>query len=71
MGNALQEMLHRLNTLFNKVTDWLLIVIGVALIVKASLAVDVPLARYAINGVGALLVGLGFWYRHRRKRRHR
>ena len=69
--NALQEMLHRLNILFNKVTDWLLIVIGVALIVKASLAIDVALARYVIIGVGVLLVCLGLWYRHRRKQRHR
>ena len=69
--NALQEMLQRLNVLFNRVTDWLLIVIGVALIVKASLAVDVPLARYVIMGCGVLLAGLGLWYRHRRKRRHR
>ena len=69
--NALQETLHRLNILFNKVTDWLLIVIGAALIVKASLAIDVALARYVIIGVGALLVCLGLWYRHRRKKRHR
>ena len=69
--NALQETLHRLNILFNKVTDWLLIVIGVALIVKASLAIDVALARYVIIGLGVLLVCLGLWYRHRRKQRHR
>jgi energy-converting hydrogenase Eha subunit C len=69
--NALQETLHRLNILFNKITDWLLIVIGVALIVKASLAIDVALARYVIIGVGVLLVCLGLWYRHRRKQRHR
>jgi len=69
--NALQETLHKLNILFNKVTDWLLIVIGVALIVKASLAIDVALARYVIIGVGVLLVCLGLWYRHRRKQRHR
>jgi predicted tellurium resistance membrane protein TerC len=69
--NALQETLHRLNILFNKVTDWLLIVIGVALIVKASLAIDVALARYVIIGVGVLLVCIGLWYRHRRKQRHR
>jgi len=69
--NVLQETLQRLNILFNKVTDWLLIVIGVALIVKASLAIDVALARYVIIGVGVLLVCLGLWYRHRRKQRHR
>ena len=69
--NALQETLHRLNILFNKVTDWLLIVIGVALIVKASLAIDVAWARYVIIGVGILLVCLGLWYRHRRKQRYR
>jgi LPXTG-motif cell wall-anchored protein len=69
--NAFQEMLQKLNVLFNKVTDWLLIVIGVALIVKALLAVDVPLARYVIMGFGALLAGFGLWFRYRRKRRHR
>ena len=69
--NALQETLHRLNILFNKITDWLLIVIGVALIVKASLAIDVAWARYVIIVVGVLLVCLGLWYRHRRKRRNR
>jgi len=68
---ALREIQHKLNTLFNRVTDWLLIIIGVALIVKAVLAVDVPLARYVIIGLGGLLVGLGLWYRRRRKRRHR
>jgi len=68
---ALGEMQHKLNTLFNRVTDWLLIIIGLALIVKAVLAIDVPLARYIIIGLGGLLVGLGLWYRHRRKRRHR
>ena len=61
-------MLQRLNVLFNRVTDWLLIFIGVALIVKAIFAVDVPLARYVIMGFGALLVMFGLWYRHRRKR---
>ena len=69
--NALQEMLRSMNILFNRVTDWLLIVIGVALVVKAFLAVDVPLAKYVIMGIGTLLVGLGTWYRHRRKQRHR
>ena len=69
--NVFQEMLQRLNVLFNRVTDWLLIVIGTALIAKASLAVDIPWARYVIIGIGAALVGIGFWYRYRRKQRHR
>jgi LPXTG-motif cell wall-anchored protein len=49
----------------------MLIGIGVALIVKAILSVDVPSARYVIMGLGALLIGSGLWYRHRRKRRCR
>ncbi len=64
-------MLHKLNTAFNWITDWLLIVIGAALVAKAVLAVDVPLARNIIVGTGGLLIGTGLWYRHRRKRRHR
>lgn len=53
--------------LFSRVTDWLLIGIGLALIVKAALAVDVPTAKYVIMGVGGVFVGTGFYYRHRRK----
>lgn len=69
--SALHEMLNRVNKIFNWITDWLLIVIGVALIAKAIFAVDVPLAKYVIMGIGVLLAGFGMWYRHRRKRRHR
>ena len=69
--SALHEMLNRVNKIFNWITDWLLIVIGVALIAKAIIAVDVPLAKYVIMGIGVLLAGFGMWYRHRRKRRHR
>jgi sulfite exporter TauE/SafE len=69
--NGLQEMAHRLNVLLGRITDWMLIGIGAALIVKALLSVDVPLARYVIMGLGVLLVGSGLWYRHRRKRRCR
>lgn len=69
--NGVQEKLRSLNTLFSKVTDWLLIVIGVVLIVKALLGIDVALARYVIIGVGALFVFFGFLYRYRRKRQHR
>ena len=69
--SALHEMLNRVNKIFNWITDWLLIVIGFALIAKAFIAVDVPLAKYVIMGIGVLLAGFGMWYRHRRKRRHR
>jgi len=69
--NRLQEVMHRLNVLLGRITDWMLIGIGVALIVKAILSVDVPSARYVIMGLGALLIGSGLWYRHRRKRRCR
>lgn len=63
--------MHRLNVLLCRITDWMLIGIGAALIVKAMFAVDVPSARYVIMGLGALIAGLGLWYRHRRKRRCR
>ncbi len=66
-----QGMVYELRKLFDKVTDWVLILIGLALIGKALLAVDVALARYGIIGFGALLVVLGFCYRHRRKQRYR
>lgn len=69
--NGLQDMAHRLKVLVDRITDWMLIGMGVALIVKALLAVDVPSARYVIMVLGALLAGSGLWYRHRRKRRCR
>ena len=69
--SALQEFFQQLSNIFNVVTDWLLIVIGVALIVKSALAIDVPLAKYTVMGAGVLLAVLGLWYRYRRKRRHR
>jgi len=69
--NRENGFISRLKRVFDRFTDWLLIGIGLALIVKASLAVDVPLARYGIIGIGAMLAGIGFYYRHRRKRRYR
>ena len=69
--SGLQEMLHKLNYLFNKVTDWLLIIIGIVLIVKSALSIDLLPARYGVMGFGAVLVVAGFWYRHRRKKRYR
>jgi len=64
-------MIRLLNEQFSRITDWLLICIGVALMIKAVLAVDVAPAKYGIIVIGALLAGMGFWYRHRRKRRRR
>lgn len=54
---------------FSVVTDWMLIVIGALLVGKSLLAVDVAAARYPIMGIGILIMGVGLWYRHRRKRR--
>lgn len=64
---ALQDFFQRLNELFNIVTDWLLIGIGLALVIKSVLAIDVPLAKYMVIGAGSALIVLGFWYRYRRK----
>lgn len=61
----------KLNRLFNIITDWFLILAGGLLIVKAVVAVDVPVARYTIIAIGILLSGFGLWYRARRKRQDR
>ena len=68
---ASQDFFQQLTHLFNVITDWLIIVIGLALGVKAFVAIDVPIAKYTVIGAGILLIALGFWYRYRRKRRHR
>ena len=65
------ELFAKTGWLISALTDWLLILLGGLLIVKALIAVDVPLARYLILALGVLLMGFGLWYRHRRLRRHR
>ena len=57
--------------LIDRLTDWFLIGIGLVLIAKAVLAVDVLLAKLLIAGIGMLFSGAGLWYRHRRKKRLR
>ncbi|GAB4337684.1 MAG: hypothetical protein Kow0089_09100 [Desulfobulbaceae bacterium] len=52
----------------SRLSDWLLILIGAALVVKALLAVDVPLARTLIITAGTVFILAGLFYRHRRKR---
>lgn len=64
-------MLQKLNYLFGKFTDWLLIGIGIVLIVKSAIAIDVLPARYGVMGIGVVLIVSGLFYRHRRKQRHR
>ncbi len=68
---SMQDFLNSLSKLFNMVTDWLLITIGIVLIVKSAVAIDVPLARYVVMGFGGLLVIVGLWYRHHRKKQCR
>lgn len=68
---AMHDILQKLNRAFNRATDWVLIILGAALITKAVLAIDVPVAMYVVSGFGALLVGIGLWSRSRRKRRER
>lgn len=63
--------MRRAGEFINRLTDWFLIVMGGLLVVKAVSAVDVAFARYVIMAFGGILIGAGFWYRHRRKRRHR
>lgn len=67
----MKEILARIGLFFAVVTDWLLIIVGALLIIKALVAIDVPMARYSVIGVGILFLGAGFWYRNRRKRRSR
>jgi len=67
----MKEILNSIGLFFAVITDWLLILLGGLLIVKALIAVDVPLARYLILALGVLLMGFGLWYRYRRLRRHR
>ena len=50
---AFKDILQKLNNVFNKVTDWLLIVIGGVLVAKSAVAIDVPLAKYVVMGLGA------------------
>lgn len=69
--STIKEILNKLSNVFNMVTDWLLIVIGIVLVVKSALAIDVQLAKYAVMGCGILLTAFGLWYRHRRKKRYR
>ena len=47
-------------------TDWMLIVMGILLILIAMRSIDVMIARYVIISGGAVLSGIGFWYRYRR-----
>ena len=66
-----QNFIAKVNRLLGMLTDWLLILAGCLLIFKALVAVDVPVARYVITGLGAVLIGFGLWYRHRRIQRSR
>jgi Flp pilus assembly protein TadB len=67
----LQEFFRKLANLLNIITDWLIIILGIALAGKALLAIDVAVAKYTVTGFGIILVVLGFWYRHRRLQRRR
>ena len=65
----MRELWQQSARFLNILTDWILILVGLALIVKAFLAVDVTLARYVIIAIGLLFMGAGFWYRYRRKKK--
>ena len=67
----MSKLFDRASRFINTLTDWLLILLGGGLIVKALVAVDVAAARYLILALGALFMGFGLWYRYRRLRRHR
>lgn len=69
--NLLKEAASKVNLLLSTLTDWFLIIVGLLLVFKALVAVDVPVARYTIMVFGVLLSGFGLWYRHRRKKRYR
>ncbi len=69
--NIFHKIMQFLNTMINILTDWVLIVIGLLLMVKAMLTIDVLEAKILVSAVGVLLFGFGLWYRHRRLKRHR
>lgn len=54
---------------FSVAADWLLIVTGALLLLKALTGIDVALARYVIMAAGAVIMAAGLWYRRRRLRR--
>ena len=65
------EITAKVSRLLGMLTDWLLILAGGLLIFKAWVAVDVHIARYVITVLGAMFIGFGLWYRHRRVQRLR
>lgn len=62
-----REKFKKIGRVVAILTDWLLILTGAALIGKAVIAVDVPIARNVIIGLGLVLMGFGLWYRYHRK----
>lgn len=68
---GIREITTKIGRIIAILTDWFLILAGGILVVKAVIAVDVPVARYTIIVFGILLSGFGFWYRSRRQRRDR
>lgn len=60
------SLLDSFNTVFQIVTDWLLIILGLLLIVVAARAIDVEMVKYGVIAFGGLLSATGFWFRYRR-----
>ncbi|PIE69786.1 MAG: hypothetical protein CSA21_00555 [Deltaproteobacteria bacterium] len=62
----MQRRLKVLNDWFQRITDWLLILLGLGLTLVAFRAVDVVLARWLVAAAGILLAASGMWFRYRR-----
>ncbi|WP_267926130.1 hypothetical protein [Desulfolithobacter dissulfuricans] len=42
--------------------DWLLIIVGLLLVLKALFAIDVTGARYVVAGAGIVICLTGIWF---------
>ncbi|PID72804.1 MAG: hypothetical protein CSB34_00390 [Desulfobulbus propionicus] len=64
----MSSLMKKVNDLFHIITDWLLIILGIALLIIASRAIDVVVMRYGVSMVGILLSCTGAWFQFQRAR---
>ncbi len=65
-------LMQTVSRLFHIVTDWLLILLGIAMFVVAFRAIDVAAVQYGVMAFGLVLTitGLGCRFSRLRKQRH-